>query len=399
MNRVVHFGAGNIGRGFIGNLLSRSGYHVVFADVSRTLIPALRDRGRYEVEEVGESRTVTTVAPVSGLFSDDPALLEEIAGTGLITTAVGPKVLPIVAGTIAAGLRRRVERGNVQPLNIIACENMIGASTALGRAVRDALDEETWAALSQRVGFPNSAVDRIVPPMPPSNDPLLVRVEEFSEWIVDQNAFVGDVPAIAGMQLTSALDAFIERKLFTLNTGHAVAAYLGTHFGHTTIGEAVADERVAEVVVGAMRESGAVLVRRHGFDPDRHEAYVRKVVSRFHNSYLIDDVTRVGRQPARKLSPSERLIRPLRGTMEYGLPHGYLVQGIAAALAFRHGGDPEAVEIASAIETGGIDAAIERYTGIGTDGADGAVAREIRERYEMYVAAESDAGGGSAQGA
>src|SRR5471030_3554609 len=132
------------------------------------------------------------------------------------------------------------------------------------------------------VGFVDSAVDRIVPPAAAgTTDPLEVTVETFSEWIVDKTQFKGPLPEIAGMELTDNLMAFVERKLFTLNTGHAITAYLGQHAGHKTIRDAILDPAIRQVVKGAMEESGAVLINRYGFDAKKHAAYINKILQRF----------------------------------------------------------------------------------------------------------------------
>lgn len=99
-----------------------------------------------------------------------------------------------------------------------------------------------------------------------------------------------------------------------------------------------------------MEESGAVLIKRYGFDADKHAAYIQKILGRFENPYLKDDVERVGRQPLRKLSAGDRLIKPLLGTLEYGLPHVNLVTGIAAAMQYRSEEDPQAQELAALID-------------------------------------------------
>ena len=151
------------------------------------------------------------------------------------------------------------------------------------------------------------------------------------------------------MELTDNLMAFVERKLFTLNTGHAITAYLGKLAGHQTIRDAILDEKIRAVVKGQWK-SGAVLIKRYGFDADKHAAYIQKILGRFENPYLKDDVERVGRQPLRKLSAGDRLIKPLLGTLEYGLPHANRVKGIAAAMHYRSEQDPQAQELAQLID-------------------------------------------------
>ena len=112
-----------------------------------------------------------------------------------------------------------------------------------------------------------------------------------------------------------------------------------------------------------MEESGAVLIRRYGFDPVKHAAYIDKILGRFANPFIRDDVARVGREPLRKLGKGDRLIRPLLGTLEYGLPHANLVKGIAAALHYRNDADPQAVEMQAAIAEFGVAAAVDRFSG------------------------------------
>ncbi len=361
--KALHFGAGNIGRGFIGKLLADAGVEVTFADVNQTVLDLLNSRKSYSVHVVGEQERVERVNNVSAVNSGSEAAAALIAEADLVTTAVGPQILAKIAGTIAKGLVLRHQQGNVQPLNIIACENMVRGTSQLKQHVFAALPQDEQAWVEQHVGFVDSAVDRIVPPAD-SSDPLEVTVETFSEWIVDQTQFKGQPPAIAGMELTDNLMAFVERKLFTLNTGHAITAYLGQQAGLQTIRDAILDPAIRRVVKGAMEESGAVLIKRYGFDADKHAAYINKILGRFENPYLHDDVERVGRQPLRKLSAGDRLIKPLLGTLEYGLPHANLIQGIAAAMSYRSEQDPQAQELAELLNTLGPKAALAQISGL-----------------------------------
>ncbi|EKF9792394.1 mannitol-1-phosphate 5-dehydrogenase [Vibrio cholerae] len=378
---AVHFGAGNIGRGFIGKLLADANIAVTFADVNEPLVDQLSHQQEYKVKVVGSECKMETVSHVTAVNSASEALIERIIKTDLVTTAVGPTVLDIIAKTIAKGLSARFAAGNTQPLNIIACENMVRGTTHLKQQVYQFLTTEEQQQADALVGFVDSAVDRIVPPLQAANDdPLEVTVESFSEWIVDEQQFKGEIPQIEGMEKTDNLMAFVERKLFTLNTGHCVTAYLGCLKGHRTIREAIEDPSIHAQVKQAMQESGEVLIRRYGFDRALHNAYIEKILTRFANPYLVDEVDRVGRQPLRKLSANDRLIKPLLGTIEYGLPNGMLLKGIAAALKYRNSSDPQAVELQQSIEKEGVRSTLVRYTGLAAESVE---AQQIEALYQQ----------------
>ncbi|MDX5629290.1 MULTISPECIES: mannitol-1-phosphate 5-dehydrogenase [unclassified Brenneria] len=374
--KALHFGAGNIGRGFIGKLLADADTELTFADVNQPLLDALNSRNSYQVRIVGEQTRLDAVSNVSAVHSGSQDAVALIAEADLVTTAVGPQILEKIAGTIAQGLVKRRADGNERPLNIIACENMVRGTSQLKQHVLKLLpaDQRQW--VEEHVGFVDSAVDRIVPPAEAGGgDILAVTVETFSEWIVDQTQFKETPPAIPGMELTDNLMAFVERKLFTLNTGHAITAYLGQLAKRQTVRDAILDPKIRAVVKGAMEESGAVLIQRYGFDPEKHAAYIDKILSRFENPYLHDDVERVGRQPLRKLSAGDRLIKPLLGTLEYQLPHDNLITGIAAAMHFRSEQDPQARELAALLEKLGPQAALAQISGL--DAESEVVARAV----------------------
>ncbi|KQB00861.1 mannitol-1-phosphate 5-dehydrogenase [Vibrio metoecus] len=378
---AVHFGAGNIGRGFIGKLLADANIAVTFADVNEPLVDQLSHQQEYKVKVVGSECKMETVSHVTAVNSASEALIERIIKTDLVTTAVGPTVLDIIAKTIAKGLSARFAAGNTQPLNIIACENMVRGTTHLKQQVYQFLTTEEQQQADALVGFVDSAVDRIVPPLQAANDdPLEVTVESFSEWIVDEQQFKGEIPQIEGMEKTDNLMAFVERKLFTLNTGHCVTAYLGCLKGHRTIREAIEDPSIHAQVKQAMQESGEVLIRRYGFDRALHNAYIEKILTRFANPYLVDEVDRVGRQPLRKLGANDRLIKPLLGTIEYGLPNSMLLKGIAAALKYRNDSDPQAIELQQSIEKEGVRSTLARYTGLAAESVE---AQQIEALYQQ----------------
>ncbi len=193
------------------------------------------------------------------------------------------------------------------------------------------LDEDTKKWAEGKIAYPDAATDSIVPTIA-SDNPLQVTSENFAEIIIEKSAFIGALPEVDGLYLKDNLDAYIERKLFTLNTGHAITAYLGLLKGYKTVKEAIADPEILASVKEAMHESGAVLIKRYGFDKTAHEQYIDKIISRFENPYLDDELERVGRDPLRKLSKNDRLIKPMLGAVEYGLPYSALLKGAVAAL-------------------------------------------------------------------
>ena len=377
--KALHFGGGNIGRGFIGKILAEAGYEVAFADINMTVIDRLNQDHGYTVHVVGEGvDQKETVKNVRGINSgDEAAVTAEISDATLVTTAVGPPVLEILAPLLARSLAARYRAGGA-PLNIIACENMVRGSSFLKEKVLTAAGDDA-ALIDANTGFVDCAVDRIVPPVRGGDaDPLAVTVEVFSEWIVDSTQFKGAVPAIAGMIATDKLMAFIERKLFTLNTGHTALAYFGQLAGKKTVGEAMQDDAVRQAAEAVMKESGAVLIRRYAFDPAAHRAYIDKILKRFANPYLHDDIDRVARQPLRKLGAQERFIKPLNGMLEYDLPHDATVRAIAATLHYHNPDDPQAVEMQYYRQAHGIAATLAKYS----DFTHPAVVAEIEAAYQ-----------------
>ncbi|WP_440601996.1 mannitol-1-phosphate 5-dehydrogenase [Bacillus safensis] len=356
--KALHFGAGNIGRGFIGSLLKASGFELVFTDVNEAVINELNEKGEYTVELAAPGQQQEVVGPVSAINSaKDPAALIKAIGTAdLITTAVGPAVLNIIASSIADGLK---QKNPDHIINILACENMIGGSSHLKKAVFSHLTSDEQEALSHTVGFPNAAVDRIVP-IQHHEDILKVSVEPFFEWVIDETGFIGDVPQIDGATFVQDLTPFIERKLFTVNTGHALAAYVGYEKGVQTIKEAVDTQEIRQVVEGALHETGSYLIDTYGFQKEEHDAYIQKIIKRFENAFISDEVTRVARSPLRKLGADDRLIGPAKKIKQ---PQ-YLVKGIVAALAYDFTEDEEAVRLQALRKEKGIEGVLEEVCGL-----------------------------------
>ena len=366
MKKAIQFGAGNIGRGFIGAVLEQAGYHVVFADVNEQVVARINSDRAYTVQIMDTVCEQMRITDISAMDSRSPELAAQIAGAELVTTAVGLTVLPRIAGAIAAGIAARRDAGVTEPLNVIACENGVRATTQLREAVLKHLDEAQRDWCEQYVGFPDCSVDRIVPPVK-SENPIDVVVESFFEWNVERAAFKGAVPEIPGMNPADNLIAYIERKLFTLNSGHAICAYLGCLRGHHTILDSVSDPVIGPIVYRAMQQSGAGLVKKFSMDEQKHQAYIDRIFARFHNPYLQDEVARVGREPIRKLAASDRLINPLLTAFNYRLPVDQLIFGAAAALRYDNAEDPQSVELQKTIAEQGAAAALEQYSGLAAD--------------------------------
>ena len=357
---AVHFGAGNIGRGFVGLILHRAGYEVVFADVVDALIDKLAATPTYKVIAVGDDAHEETVDNYRAINSKthEADVIAEIAKADIVTTAVGPTILRFVAPVIAAGLKARTSGTK---LTVMACENAINATDVLVGEIKKHVDD--WDSVAANAIFANTAVDRIVPAQA-ADAGLDVTVETYFEWAIEKPPFGADAPSIPDATWVDDLGPYIERKLFTVNTGHASTAYHGFAKGIHKLSDALADDDVRAKVEGVLAETKKLLVAKHDFPEEVQQAYLEKILKRFANPHLPDTVDRVGRQPLRKLSRNERLVGPAAELAERGHRPEFLLETIGAALDFDVPADPESVELKELLRTHTADAATTRITGL-----------------------------------
>ena len=341
MMKAVMYGAGNIGRGFIGQLFSQSGYSVAFIDVNKEILAALNQRGEYTVEVLSnDANREITVKNVSGVDGMDPAAIAQaIAGCDVMATAVGVNILPRIVANIANGLKKRWECGNMTPLNIIICENLIDADKYLTEAVKALLNDQEKKNFDQLVGMVEASIGRMVPIQTPEmtkNDILRVCVEPFCNLIVDKAAFKGEIPAIENMSAYAPFRLYIERKLFLHNMGHSATAYLGNLKGYEYIWQAIEDTDLECLVLRAMTESALALSIRYGTSFKELYDHVEDLLYRFTNKKLGDTVFRVGRDLNRKLSKEDRLVGAIHSCLEAGVkPYAlYAVYAAAAKFSF-----------------------------------------------------------------
>lgn len=358
--KAVHFGAGNIGRGFVGSLLHGAGIHIVFADVNEELIEQLKAAESYTVHEVGQESRDVVVTDFSAVnsASEGERLVEEIASADIVTCAVGPSILKFVAPAIAAGIAARPQGS--APLVVMACENAINATDTLAEHIREHLSE---SQIEGKAVFANTAVDRIVPNQDPGQG-LDVKVETYFEWAIESGPFGENRPEIPGVTWVEELGPYIERKLFTVNTGHATSAYFGFAAGFEKLSDALEDPDVHAKVEAVLGETKDLLVAKHGFSPEEQQAYVDKILARFANPHLPDTVTRVGRAPLRKISRHERFIGPAAEAAERGLSTSALLAAVGAALRFDVPSDPESVELQQDLKELGAEELASKATGL-----------------------------------
>src|SRR4029450_12783909 len=255
----------------------------------------------------------------------------QCAPAAVLPRGVGPPVLKSPAPVIAAGLRQRPD--GATRLAVMACENAINATDVLAEHIRSQVPDAEWPAVGARAGFANTAGDRTVPAQA-AEEGLDVTVETYFEWAIERPPFGGDEPSIPDATWVDDLAPYIERKLFTVNTGHATTAYHGFARGIRKLSDALADDVVRAAVSGVLAETKQLLVAKHDFTDEAQQAYVDKILQRFANPYLPDTVDRVGRQPLRKLSRNERLIGPAAELAERGVRPEDLLGTGGAARAF-----------------------------------------------------------------
>ena len=334
--KAVMYGGGNIGRGFIGMLFSMSGYEVTFIDVAQPVIDGLNRDGRYPVRIVSneghEDIEVEHVRAVNG--NDREAAAEAIAEADVMATAVGVNVLKFIVPNLAEGIRRRrAQQGG--PLNIIICENLVDANKVLEKLLKAELTKEEADWLDENIGLVEASIGRMVPVQTEemkAGNPLRVCVERYGFLPVDKAAFRGEIPKIRNMVPYEPFDYYIRRKLYVHNMGHAVCAYLGLYTHREYIYEAIEDSCIQNIVQNAMLESALALSKAYQMPVELLVRHFQDLLSRFKNQALKDTCARVGGDPKRKLSHTDRLIGSSLLCLEHGVQPVFISVGTAGAV-------------------------------------------------------------------
>lgn len=377
--KAVHFGAGNIGRGFIGEILAANNFEITFIDVNETIIDALKARQGYTIELADETQEQIHIEHVTGLNNakKPEAVIQAIAEADILTTAIGPNILPHIAELIAKGLEARQQHPDKPAIDVIACENMIGGSTFLKSEVQKYIAD--WSALEATVGFPDAAVDRIVP-LQHHEDPLFVQVEPFCEWVIQESGMKSSIH-LQGVHYVADLEPYIERKLFSVNTGHATVAYTGALQGYQTIDEAMQDHLVVIQLKSVLEETGRLLIEKWAFDPEEHERYIEKIIQRFKNKHISDAITRVARTPVRKLGTEERFIRPVLELEKRNMQPDHLYETIGMIFNYKDPEDEQSQQLQALLDEKSLPEVIAEITGL----QDEDMIETIRQNIEKYA--------------
>ena len=336
MKQAVMYGGGNIGRGFIGALMSRSGYEVTFVDVAVPVVEELQSRRCYPLRIVSSEGntdlTINNVTAVNG--NDTPAVAQAIARCDIMATAVGARILKFIVPNIVAGLRQRWAEGG-KPLNIIICENLNDANKIIEGMIKEQLTDAEKAKFDETVGLVEASIGRMVPVQTEEmkdGEPLRVCVESYGFLPVDKAAFKGEIPQIEGMVPFEPFDFFIKRKLFIHNMGHATTAYLGGLLGDEFVWQSIGNPAIRLIAQNAMTESAMALSRHYNVPLEGILLHITDLLSRFANVALGDTCARVGGDPARKLSPADRMIGSSLLSLQEGITPAYIAVGAAAGI-------------------------------------------------------------------
>ena len=341
VKKLVLFGAGKIGRSFIGQLFSKGGFEVIFVDISKAIIDELNQKRSYRVIIKEADARVIEVAPVRGVWAlDEEAVVRELSSASLIAVSVGQIGLHGVMSLLAKGLVKRLEQHRDESIDIIIAENLRNAADFFEQELRQLLPFDY--PFDQLVGLVETSIGKMVPIMQEKDlheDILQVFAEEYNTLILDRTAFKNQIPAIEGLAPKDNMKAWVDRKLFVHNLGHAAAAYLGHLYNQKFIYlyEALEVAEVFEQVRGAMVQSANVLIKKYPneFTGEMMINHIDDLLLRFRNKALGDTIFRVGCDLPRKLASNDRLAGGIKLAVELKMPFDKILFALVCGCHFR----------------------------------------------------------------
>jgi mannitol-1-phosphate 5-dehydrogenase len=343
--QIVIFGAGKIGRSFIGQLFGCSGYQVVFIDIDPGIITSLNLQKTYRViikEEKEEEIVVPNISAISVLES--AKVIQAISNTGILAVSVGKNVLLQIIPIIAKGLQNRFQFNPGFPLDIILAENMRSASRFFYERLSKELPQNF--PLDNFIGLVETSIGKMVPLVPSNElkrDPLILYTERYNTLILDTKGFKNSIPEVEGLAPKNNIKAWVDRKAFIHNLGHATAAYYGYFKIPTAIYlyEVLQDLSVLEFTRNVMLQSAKSLLNAYPNDFTEIDLnnHIDDLLIRFQNKALLDTVFRIGMDLVRKLGSGDRFLGSINLALKYGNPYDLIAEAMTYGFLFKAKGE------------------------------------------------------------
>jgi len=345
----VVVGAGRLAAGYVAPLLADAGWQVVLVTRSSEVVTAVQTAGGVTVCVAGARGGRRWVSGVRAMDRLDPGLPDLVARADMVATSVGPGALREVGRWLGPLLRGRLDARR-EPLNVLTFENHRRAPELLADGLL-ASTPSLAGEIGHRLGLVGAVAWQVASRREIDPSGLTLYTDGVAETYLDGTATMRGVPpldgSLPGPEPVEPFDAWMAEKLWVFNGGHAAAAYLGWGAGCLTVDEAMSRPEIRAEVRQVLVEATAALAWKRGVGRARD---LDTILARYANPALGDPVTRVAREPRRKLAAGDRLIGPAVASYAAGFRPLALARTIAAALAYKEPTDPQAVTLTREID-------------------------------------------------
>lgn len=292
-SKVVIIGAGGSGRGFIPRLLQKEPVSICFVDKNAELIDQLEKQGSYHVR-AGENDCEIT--GYEAFHTDNEESVRCTAQSDWVFVSVGEEHLPELSDflTKASSLRGK------SPLRIVVCENGIAPKNTLRKALEGT---PAHALVTQGVIFCTS--------IPAEKGSLDILSQDYPELPYDTDEQLFEMP-FANFPAEKNFDKLLQRKIYTYNCLSACIAYLGYYLGYTVYAEAANDPRIKKLCEEFCQGLNRTICRCMNVELKDQELFANRALEKFSNPAISDTIQKNARSAVRKLSPTERILGPMK---------------------------------------------------------------------------------------
>lgn len=339
--KILIFGAGAIGRGFVAPLFYRNNYEINFVDSNVKLVDKLNKKKKYFVGVIKNNKYEFHEINVKKTFKLNEKI--KVNDFDLVVSCVGIN-----------NCYKNFEYYK-DAKHLISCENDINTVSRLKKLSRNK---------NIFFGIPDVITSNTAPKKILIKDDLTVISEN---GILVLEKFTKNLPNEIEFVSKKDLEKHWVSKLYIHNAPHAIAAYLGYLKKYIFVHESMKNKKIKKIVQGSIKEIADGLINCKIIDKKFAYYYMYKELKRFSNKLLYDPISRVARDPIRKLSKNDRLIKAIQISLYNNKLPSNCAIGILAALNYYDKKDSQSQHLKLMIENFGKEYVMEKVCGLEKD--------------------------------